>query len=552
MLEETTRAAADTANASLAEAERLLASDDAVGATAALSLTDARVLPPPGRARAALLGAELARRTGDPEHAQELLSGIERADATTKLLAQALQITLERDPASGARTLMVAAVDAGSRPRVHDFLWSVLEETDPLLALAENTRGSPNEQGWWQLRLTTAMSLTAADRAARVRRWVESHPDHPAAKVLPRVLGEQPDSGPTHIALLLPDGGPLAAAGRAVRNGFMAAWLELDPAARPRVTFHDTESGDIASVLAAARAAGADLVIGPLQREHVAALNTMMPEIPVLALNNLVTTTPAPQLHQFGLAPEDEMASLAQWLADSGAERVLVLRGPHEWALRLERALEETGQKPVGSYLIPELRTVTDTVGSAMLIAASEARHAELERLTGLPLAFAPRARQDVDAIVTLVDGLEITALVPALKFHYADKIPAFAPALTLQDAGASTLVAMEGFHVVELPWSLPGMTGRRDLLEAFNTGSGSLASLYALGADALRMADRVWRGQRGQRSRTLGYTGSLILAEDGRVRRTLARMEIVDGARVPDQGLPAGSHDDSGRAFRP
>jgi outer membrane PBP1 activator LpoA protein len=172
MLEETTRAAADTANASLAEAERLLASDDAVGATAALSLTDARVLPPPGRARAALLGAELARRTGDPEHAQELLSGIERADATTKLLAQALRITLERDPASGARTLMVAAVDAGSRPRVHDFLWSLLEETDPLLALAENTRGSPNEQGWWQLRLTTAMSLTAADRAARVRRWV--------------------------------------------------------------------------------------------------------------------------------------------------------------------------------------------------------------------------------------------------------------------------------------------------------------------------------------------------------------------------------------------
>jgi uncharacterized protein len=552
MLEEASRAAAHAARASLAEAERLLATEDAVGATAALSMTDTGALSGSERARAGLLGAELARRTGDNARAQALLSKIKQADATTTLLAEALRTTLERDPASGARLLMAAAADDDAQPRVHDALWSLLEETDPLLALAESSRGSSIDQGWWQLRLTTVMSLSAADRSARVRRWITSHPEHPAAKVLPRVLRERAEPGPNHIALLLPDGGPLAAAGRAVRNGFMAAWLELEPPARPRVTFHDTESADIASVLAAARAAGADLIIGPLQREQVAALNALTPEIPVLALNNLGTTPPAPQLHQFGLAPEDEMASLAEWLVDSGAERVLVLRGPHEWALRLERALEETGQKPVGSYLMPELRTVTDTVGSAMLIAASEARHAELQRITGLPLAFAPRARQDVDAIVTLVDGLEITALVPALEFHYADRIPAFAPALTLQGADETTLKVMEGFHVVELPWSLPGMTGQQDLLQAFSTGSGALASLYALGADALRMADRVWRGQRGQRSWTLGYTGSLMLEEDGRVRRTLARMEILGGTRVPDQGLPASTRADAGPAPGP
>ncbi|MGA1676548.1 MAG: penicillin-binding protein activator [Pseudomonadales bacterium] len=530
------QAAERSARASLREAEQLLAADDPVGATAAYSLTDRSALSANDRARAALIGAELAWRSKDIPTARALLADITKPDATTALLAAALTAALDGRTDDGARELMNAAIDDATRPRVHDLLWSLLQETDLFLALEESERGTPVERGWWQLRLAAAISINSADRTARVDRWTDSHPDHPAARDLPRVLQLLPDPGPTRIALLLPDSGPLAAAGRAIRDGFMAAWLELAPETRPHVTFYDTESGDIGLVYAAARAKGADLVIGPLQRDQVAALNGLGPELPVLALNNLGDTPPAPSLHQFGLAPEDEMISLAAWLTDSGRERILVLRGPHEWALRLERALTDAGQKPVGSYLIPELRTVTDTVGTAMLITASEARHAELEQLTGLPLAFAPRARQDVDAIVTLVDGLEITALVPSLKFHYANDVPAFAPALTLQEASPGALSAMEGFHVVELPWILPGIRARDDLLEAFTPRSGSLASLYAFGADALRLADRVWRDQRGGRSRTLGFTGSLVLNEDGRVHRTLARMRIEGGQAVPER----------------
>src|SRR5690606_24299585 len=46
---------------------------------------------------------------------------------------------------------------------------------------------------------------------------------------------------PARVALLLPERGPLAPAGRAVREGFLAAYLE-EPRARPEVLVSDTGS----------------------------------------------------------------------------------------------------------------------------------------------------------------------------------------------------------------------------------------------------------------------------------------------------------------------
>ncbi|MFM7118763.1 MAG: penicillin-binding protein activator [Gammaproteobacteria bacterium] len=530
---------AAAARASLDRAEALLTDDDAVGATAEFSLVKRADLPRADRGRYALLGSALARKAGDLAAARQYLDGAGRAaDPLDQALISASQLQLAQDPVGAAIALIgfssTQDAAAAGLVRLHDAIWAAMSEAPPLAADALARAPEPIEQGWWQLRVTVLRSVDAADAVARIQRWRASHPEHPAARRLPTPLTRAPGPGPRHIGLFIPETGPLARAGRAVRDGLLAAWLQEAEGKRPVISVYDTGSAPLPELYQRARTEGVDLIIGPLEREQIAALDALGPDRPVLALNNLGAAPASPSLHQFGLAPEDEMASLAAWLRALGAERVLVLRGPHDWALRLERALAGHGFTAVGSYLIPELRTVTDTVGTALQIEASKTRHAEIQRLTGLPLGYIPRARGDVDAIVTLVDALEITGLVPALRFHYADRIPAFAPAQTLRGSNPGTLQAMAGFRVVELPWSLPDDEGRLSLGPLLPSATDPFAIMYAFGADALRMGDRVWRGVRGPESQTLGLTGALQIGPDGRVQRDLARMTVARGQLSP------------------
>lgn len=547
------------ARAQLAAAEALFAEDDAVGATAEFSQLQRTDLPPADRGRYALLGSALARKAGDSAAAGRYLDAAKDAtDPLDQALIAAARRQLMPDPVGAAAGLIrfamaspagaansdaAGAIDDTAREahrdkiglqRLHDAIWAAMSEASPLTADALARLPEPMAGGWWQLRVAVLRSLDAADAVARIERWRSANPEHPAARQLPARLARAADPGPRHIGLFIPETGPLARAGRAVRDGMLAAWLQEAENQRPRISVYDTGSAPLPELYARARLEGVELIIGPLEREQVAALDALTPELPVLALNNLGTVPISPMLHQFGLAPEDEMASLAAWLRALGAERVLVLRGPHDWALRLERALAGQGLTSVGSYLIPELRTVTDTVGTALQIEASKARHAEIQRVTGLPLGYIPRARGDVDAIVALVDALEITGLVPALRFHYADRIPAFAPAQTLRGSNVGTLRAMAGFRVVELPWSLPDDDGRLGLGPLLPSETDPFAVMYAFGADALRMGDRVWRGARGPESQTLGLTGGLQIDDAGRVQRDLARMTVAGGRLSP------------------
>jgi outer membrane PBP1 activator LpoA protein len=315
-----------------------------------------------------------------------------------------------------------------------------------------------------------------------------------------------------------------------VRDGFLAAWFEQPAGQRFEVDLYDTGQGSLEDIHARVVAKGTDVIVGPLQRDAVAALNNLGSDIPVLALNYLPAGDPSPTLVQFGLAIEDDVATLVQWLRQEGLARVMILHGPHDWAARVERALADQGLPAVASHLLPEMRTVPDAVGRAMHIEDSRARHAEVQRLMGMPLAFTPRSRTDVDALLALVDAVEITALVPALRFHYAQRIPAFATAQTLAGAGSGTLRAMDGYRVVDLPWQVPGDPGRRKLANAFQLEGNPFASMYALGADAFRLVDRVDPANRGAFTQLMGHTGVLTLLPDGRIRRELARLQVRGG----------------------
>jgi outer membrane PBP1 activator LpoA protein len=176
-----------------------------------------------------------------------------------------------------------------------------------------------------------------------------------------------------------------------------------------------------------------------------------------------------------------------------------------------------------------------------MHVAASEERHAELEKLLGAPLTFVPRARGDVDAIVAMVTPLEASALIPALKFHSADRVPVYTTSQTIRGVPADRLSELAGFHVTELPWLSMNDGSYRSLEQAFSLDGSPFVSLYALGVDAFRLADRAPLIVDGRFTALLGSTGELTFSANGRIQRRLART-IVEGARlVPNRGSAVG-----------
>src|SRR5690606_16124296 len=124
------------------------------------------------------------------------------------------------------------------------------------------------------------------------------------------------DQQPKQIALLLPMQGKLAEAGEAVRDGFFAAYFQALENGRqtPEVRQYDS-STDAISAYQQAIAEGADLVIGPIDKEKVTELS-LMPSLEVHVLSiNPPHTPPAQPLkgfYQCGLAVEDEARQVAR------------------------------------------------------------------------------------------------------------------------------------------------------------------------------------------------------------------------------------------------
>ena len=136
--------------------------------------------------------------------------------------------------------------------------------------------------------------------------------------------------------------GKLAEAGEAVRDGFFAAYYEALSAGRhtPEVRQYDS-SGDAIAAYQQAIADGADLVIGPIDKEKVTEISLMPSlEVPVLSLN-YPDTPPAEPLkgfYQFGLAVEDEARQVARQAFLEGHRQAMVIIPTQEWSERSARA----------------------------------------------------------------------------------------------------------------------------------------------------------------------------------------------------------------------
>ncbi|WP_157954371.1 penicillin-binding protein activator [Saccharospirillum mangrovi] len=512
------------------------------------------------------LRAELALQRGDGQEALNWLVGntaylfdglpMQRQIDLRLKRAEAYALVGEYLAAARERIFLAPQLDAELAQSNRDNIWSALQRApeDQMRALIE-AESSPDLTGWLELALISRESADdVRQQLLAINSWINSHRNHPAARDLPGdlvLLRELANRQPQNIAVLVPLSGPLEKAGRAIRSGLLAAWYDARANGRdaPAITFFDTAlNDDVYNVYKQAVFEGADLVIGPLDKNRVQRLQSQAAlTVPVLALNYGDERLPAPEnFYQFGLAPEDEAMQVADQAWQEGHRRAMVLAPNTDWGRKVSDAFVQRWERQGGSITSKSLFTQPDqylyTVKRALNIDDSETRERNLRRFTERELVFEPRRREDVDFIFMVAFPPQARQLKPILNYQYATAIPVM---------GTSHLYGgtlnrerdedLDGVQFVEMPWKLHHSALESSIDQAFNEEFSGYETLVALGVDAYHLHPRLVQLQRFPTARLYGETGTLRLDDGRRIHRELTWATMTNGvARASEGPLPS------------
>ena len=363
---------------------------------------------------------------------------------------------------------------------------------------------------------------------------IEKHADTPQPITTAAILKQ-----PQKVALLLPLQGRLAEAGEAVRDGFYAAYYQALSRNHqtPSIKQYDTSKGAQAAYQLAV-ADGADLVIGPLDKEDVKQVS-QLPQlnVPLLSLNypDPQPTTRINNFYQFGLAVEDEARQVARQGRLEGRKNALIVAPSLDWSERSVQAFSDEWQK-LGGTLIGRT-TFTDqdhfsqTVRSTLLIDESQARSTLLQQQLNTKFEFTPRRRADVDMIFMAVTPTHGRQVMPTLAFHYANNIPVYATS-NVYSGGADAINNddLNGVIFNTLPWLFDDNNPEKQSIAQSTKSSAVYSRLHALGADAYHLYARLEQLNQAPQTRIYGATGSLHLLADGRIEREEMWAHFVNG----------------------
>jgi hypothetical protein len=429
-----------------------------------------------------------------------------------------------------------------------DALWQNLMSI-PFTELQQLSQDEHGEaaRGWYSLAaINKNNQIDLEQQREQLQVWLRDWKQHPAHGNLPndlRLLQSLIDQQPQQVALLLPMQGKLAEAGEAVRDGFFATYFQAlsDGRRTPEVRQYDS-SGDVITAYQQAVADGADLVIGPLDKEKVTELSLMPSlQVPVLALNypDAPPAEPLKGFYQFGLAVEDEARQVARQAFLEGHRQAMVIIPSQEWSERSARAFTEEWEK-LGGVVINRTQfeagsNYPNLVKDALLIEQSQARAREMQEFLGIPLESLPRSRSDVDMIFLIATPAQARQIKPAFAFHYAGKIPVYSTSQVY--SGQPNPKAdgdLNGIRFNTMPWLFDTTSKEKQAVAQYTKSAAVYGRLHALGADAFRLYSRLPQLEQVPDMRIYGATGALHMLGDGRIEREQIWVRFRDGEAQP------------------
>jgi outer membrane PBP1 activator LpoA protein len=496
-----------------------------------------------------ILAADVALANGQGQNAWEQLAAITDSaiqNSAAYLDARMRAALASARPVEAVRAEMIAE-------RVYTSTADHLVWRQKLLAYMRQARergarleaGANQEatvRGWLDLGSMVGSgrgaSLTGGQDAAR---WRQLYPNHPATDVLGDAL-PAPLTGSVlnRIALLLPLSSSSEA--RTMRDGFQHALNQIDAASRPQLQLYDTATLPAVEQLAAARAAGAEFIVGPLLKADVAAVAAAgTPGLPVLALNALATDDAPSGFYQFALSPEDEARDAARQILASGLKRGVALAPANEWGNRVLAAFTQELLARGGVLLAQasydgNSHDYSAAIKQVLGTIDSETRLRRVQAITGAKYEFEPRRRADIDFIYAAASTSTTARLLrPQLGYQYAGQLPIYMSSATYTPEVRESNQDLDGAMFPDMPWRLPDATLDAARAAAEQSGvAGWRSPYFAFGYDALQLSLALAAaGHNTERVRVAGFSGVLTVAPHGRIRRELEWARVRDGTAV-------------------
>ncbi len=437
-----------------------------------------------------------------------------------------------------------------------EALWQDLTNipTEMLEVLSRNA-ANPDTRGWFELGwLYKAYQDDLDNQIKQLENWQKRNLTHPAAQQMPHalaILTELLKQRPNKIAVLLPTKGRYWPAARAIRNGFMAAHYAAMETRKHNTTTENSplnikfyDSSTLSSFQHNYQQAindGAELIIGPLQKENVKYLQQQAAlQVPTIALNYGTPGQENPDnLFQFGLSAEEEAQQVAEraWAKEFQYAGVLYPEG--EWGERVYKAFAEHWGSLQGKVLASATYSKTNSISNAikqmLLIEQSQQRSNELRRITGLKPEFNPRRRQDIEFVFIFASPKQARQIKPLFDFHYAADIPLMA-ASRIYDGkrNPDRDKDLNGIEFCDIPWVFGKASKAKSMLEhAWPQADHRYQRFHALGVDAYRLHSRIQLLTAVEGSKFFGATGSLSLSPEHTITRSLSWAEFKNGIAI-------------------
>ncbi|TFH88083.1 penicillin-binding protein activator [Billgrantia azerbaijanica] len=484
-------------------------------------------------ARWALLLSRLGADAGAPS---AVLRATQLLDERAFPRDAALTLRLRRGRALAAIGEHLAATEAllalqreTDREALNEDIWHSLSRLDgqQLAALADGADALTT--GWIDLARLTRQAGSDIERLfTELATWREEHARHPAARQVPRdllALRELRGREVRHIAVFLPESGPLTSVAEAIREGLRSHHLNaVERNGGVRLTFLDSSLGDLELLYAEARSRGAQAVIGPLDKDLVTRLESRdRVPLPTLALNYGEGDHGRTEgLYQYGLSAEDEARQVARRGRQDGHRRAAMLVPDNEWGRRVGDAFAQEWQSRDGTITH---RVAYDPAGSA----TESTRRA----LTG----------GQPDMLFLLAPPRYARQVPPTLDYYDAAELPIYATSHLYEGRPQPLLDHdLDDVNFIDIPWqipdaavggeeALPYLASYRDIRE---DADPSLFRVMAMGVDAYELALRLPQFRLLPDSELFGATGTLHLAGDGRIQRRLPWARFENGLPRP------------------
>ena len=468
---------------------RNLLAEDLRAAAQRLSEIDESDLDRGEKQQLQLLRAEYLALRGEYADAETALRPAKTSLPASSLHRSRAHLRIAQGRGLEAMGMLEQMTDAERDQDWHDLYWKALLATP-----------APEDK-----RAQLMARISAADTFAAQQRILRDALTDPQAlaeeETLPRSLRAllaMPGAA-IRIGLVLPLDGPLEAFGSAFLEGFVTAWFASSEDTGVRFTLYDASElnadADYSRLATELIRDRIELVIGPVSRSRLLSMQRILPrEVGWIALNLLENPDALREgQFMFELSTEGEVEALARRIRAGHWPRVLTYHSRSGWSQRaadaLQAVLDEQGL--IGSVELGDAAAVTEEVGLSLLIDGSQARIRNVSRLLQGAVDTETRRRQDLDAIVMLVDGNLASAVAPALRFHDAGDVQRFATSRMIREMPASEYGVLEGTAFFDLPWNLSESDLKRQLHTHFGEVTPVIETFRAIGVDCFRLADR-------------------------------------------------------------